>query len=114
MLDDGVLAGIVAAAGVQPGDLVLEIGPGAKLGQDDCRLCRATACQARQLLVVQADVLALSFPHGWCTWQLAAWRDAMRGAAALPLLCACTVACRLGGICPSAGLATILVPSILS
>lgn len=28
MLDDGVLAGIVAAAGVQPGDLVLEIGPG--------------------------------------------------------------------------------------
>ena len=28
MLDDDVLAAIVAAAGVQPGDLVLEIGPG--------------------------------------------------------------------------------------
>ncbi len=28
MLDDKVLAGIVAAADVQPGDLVLEIGPG--------------------------------------------------------------------------------------
>lgn len=28
MLDDGVLAGIVEAARVQPGDLVLEIGPG--------------------------------------------------------------------------------------
>ncbi|KAL4434459.1 hypothetical protein ABPG75_000900 [Micractinium tetrahymenae] len=28
MLDDGVLASIVAAAAVQPGDLVLEIGPG--------------------------------------------------------------------------------------
>lgn len=28
MLDDGVLSSIVEAAGVQPGDLVLEIGPG--------------------------------------------------------------------------------------
>lgn len=32
MLDDGVLERIVQVAGVQPGDLVLEIGPGEKGG----------------------------------------------------------------------------------
>ena len=35
LLDDEVLRSIVAAAGVRPGDLVLEIGPGAV--HDLCR-----------------------------------------------------------------------------
>lgn len=36
MLDDSVLASIVAAADVRPGDLVLEIGPGGWVGDEGC------------------------------------------------------------------------------
>ena len=39
MLDDGVLSSIVEAAGVQPGDLVLEIGPGARQRRAEHSCC---------------------------------------------------------------------------
>jgi hypothetical protein len=39
MLDDNVLASIVDAAALQPGDLVLEIGPGAVLCSADMKYC---------------------------------------------------------------------------
>lgn len=55
MLDDNVLASVVDAAALQPGDLVLEIGPGAVLciaAMNCCccpgmgsRLCPLTASQ---------------------------------------------------------------------